>query len=592
MSSDWTKPTTTSNYSTEFIQQLDARLKDLAYGLDPLYTTASGLPTNSFRVNWGGSDITLQSYNGTTWSTIAKNINMTSIAATTLATTRSIALSGDATGSVSFNGSANVTISATLTSVNAVTSSVGNSSTIPVLAFNTKGQVTSIGTATVSQAISSTGSVTSAPITLQTGTGVTTLARIQSNATGNILYLGNGTTVNSFSHDTLAATLQNKTLGTACTWNGNTLGVTYGGSGLTSYAVGDLVYASAATTLAKLADVATGNALISGGVGIAPSYGKIGLTTHISGTLAVGNGGSGLTSYAVGDLVYASAATTLAKLADVATGNALISGGVGIAPSYGKIGLTTHISGTLAVGNGGTGATTLTGILKGAGTGAFTAATSADLTALLGFTPVRQGEGIQAADVTTVASTPYTITDLQAGHIIYITTGGSVVTLPDATAWPVGKALIIQSAVPATVNRTGTQTIYCNGTGQTSLSFGNGDSVTLFAVPGFDGWIAVGNSAQLGASAAFNYSIAANGYQKLPTGLILQWGTDLVPVSAYPGFTGNFPVSFPNGGLSMVASHPGVPAFHVTGIFASKSQYYLTHTFTSSALVAWIAIGY
>lgn len=203
-----------------------------------------------------------------------------------------------------------------------------------------------------------------------------------------------------------------------------------------------------------------------------------------------------------------------------------------------------------------------------------------------------KGEGIQAASVTTVASTPYTITDLQAGHIIYITTGGSVVTLPDATAWPVGKALIIQSAVPATVNRTGTQTIYCNGAGQTSISLGNGDSVTLFAVPGFGGWIAVGNSAQLGASAAFNYSIAANGYQKLPTGLILQWGIDLVPVSAYPGFTGYFPVSFPNGGLSMVAVHPGVPAFYVTGALASKSQYYLTHTSTSSVLVAWIAIGY
>jgi hypothetical protein len=36
--------------------------------------------------------------------------------------------------------------------------------------------------------------------------------------------------------------------------------------------------------------------LISGGVGVAPSYGKIGLTTHISGTLPVANGGTGLTT--------------------------------------------------------------------------------------------------------------------------------------------------------------------------------------------------------------------------------------------------------------------------------------------------------
>jgi len=69
-------------------------------------------------------------------------------------------------------------------------------------------------------------------------------------------------------------------------------------------------------------------------------------------------GGTGQTSYAIGDLLYANTTTTLAKLPDVATGNALISGGVGVAPSYGKIGLTTHVSGVLPVANGGTNAST------------------------------------------------------------------------------------------------------------------------------------------------------------------------------------------------------------------------------------------
>jgi hypothetical protein len=67
---------------------------------------------------------------------------------------------------------------------------------------------------------------------------------------------------------------------------------TAGGTGQTSYAIGDLLYANTTTTLAKLADVATGNALISGGVGVAPSWGKIGLTTHVSGVLPVANGGT------------------------------------------------------------------------------------------------------------------------------------------------------------------------------------------------------------------------------------------------------------------------------------------------------------
>lgn len=87
-------------------------------------------------------------------------------------------------------------------------------------------------------------------------------------------------------------------------------------------------------------------------------------------------GGTGQTSYTVGDILYASTTSALSKLADVATGNALISGGVGVAPSYGKIGLTTHVSGTLPVANGGTGATTVTGLLQGNGTSAVTAITN------------------------------------------------------------------------------------------------------------------------------------------------------------------------------------------------------------------------
>ena len=90
-------------------------------------------------------------------------------------------------------------------------------------------------------------------------------------------------------------------------------------------------------------------------------------------TIPATQGGTGQTVYAVGDLLYASTTTALSRLAGVATGNVLISGGVNTAPSWGKVELTTHISGTLAVGNGGTGATTLTGVMVGNGTAAVTA---------------------------------------------------------------------------------------------------------------------------------------------------------------------------------------------------------------------------
>jgi len=94
------------------------------------------------------------------------------------------------------------------------------------------------------------------------------------------------------------------TIGTG-TWNGSAVTAAYGGTGIASYTVGDILYASGSTTLSKLADVATGNVLISGGTSTAPSYGKVGLTTHVSGTLPIANGGTNSTATPTnGGIVY------------------------------------------------------------------------------------------------------------------------------------------------------------------------------------------------------------------------------------------------------------------------------------------------
>ena len=62
---------------------------------------------------------------------------------------------------------------------------------------------------------------------------------------------------------------------------------TQGGTGQSVYAVGDLLYASTTTALSKLADVATGQVLISGGVGVAPAWSGApsGLTSLSAATL-------------------------------------------------------------------------------------------------------------------------------------------------------------------------------------------------------------------------------------------------------------------------------------------------------------------
>jgi hypothetical protein len=113
--------------------------------------------------------------------------------------------------------------------------------------------------------------------------------------------------------------------------------------------------------------------------------------TVFSTALSAANGGTGQTSYIVGDILVANTSSSLSTLSGAGTGNALISGGVGIAPSYGKIGLTTHVSETLPVANGGTGAATLTGYVKGTGTTAMTASATVPATEISGTLSVANG---------------------------------------------------------------------------------------------------------------------------------------------------------------------------------------------------------
>jgi hypothetical protein len=159
--------------------------------------------------------------------------------------------------------------------------------------------LTSSGTAPqyVAQSTLSVGTATNATntaITDNTSSSATWYPTIVSATTGNLPQTTSSTKLSFVpSTGTLTATSY------AGAWAGSTIGTTYGGTGQTSYAVGDLLYADTTTTLAKLADVATGNALISGGVGVAPSWGKIGLTTHVNGTLPVANGGTNASSASI-----------------------------------------------------------------------------------------------------------------------------------------------------------------------------------------------------------------------------------------------------------------------------------------------------
>lgn len=64
---------------------------------------------------------------------------------------------------------------------------------------------------------------------------------------------------------------------------------------------------------------------VSAGAGADPSYALLGIV----------GGGTGLNVYAIGDILCATGTTTLSRIADVATGQLLRSGGVGACPAWG-----------------------------------------------------------------------------------------------------------------------------------------------------------------------------------------------------------------------------------------------------------------
>jgi hypothetical protein len=143
---------------------------------------------------------------------------------------------------------------------------------------------------------------------------------------------------------------------------------------------GKLYYKNNAGVVKLLADNAVTTPVTSitfASTGLTPSTATSGAVT-VGGTLAIGNGGTNITTYTTGDILYASATNVLSKLASTTAGYVLTAGGVGVAPAWaastggvtsfsaGTTGLTPNtattgaitLAGTLAIANGGTGQTT------------------------------------------------------------------------------------------------------------------------------------------------------------------------------------------------------------------------------------------
>lgn len=160
---------------------------------------------------------------------------------------------------------------------------------------------------------------------------------------------------------------------TTGTWNATTIGVGYGGTGLTSYSVGDIPYASGTTTISKLTLGTSGYVLTAGAS--APQYvAQSTLSVGSASTATTATTATNLAGGATGSLPYQSSSGTTTFLAAGTNGYILtLAGGVptwAAAPasgvtsfSAGTTGLTPNTSttgavtlaGTLVAANGGTG---------------------------------------------------------------------------------------------------------------------------------------------------------------------------------------------------------------------------------------------
>ena len=304
----------------------------------------------------------------------------------------------------------------------------GSASQVPVFAVNAQGQLTTVTNTAIAIAA---GAVSGLAASATTDT--TDAANITSGT------LPSGRLIGGYGQVTGVGTL------TTGIWNASTITVAYGGTNITTYATGDLIYASATNTLSKI------------GIG---SNGQV--LTVVAGVPAwQSTASTGVTSFE----------TSLN----------------GLTPSTATTGAVT-LAGTLGVQSGGTGATTLTGYVKGTGTSALTASSTIPISDLTGTLAVANGGTGQTSYtdgqllIGNSTGNTLTKTTLTAGSNITITNGAGSITIASTGGGGGGANPEASNGIFVNSNTVSTSyTIAAGFNGLTSgpITINNGVSVTI-----------------------------------------------------------------------------------------------------------------
>lgn len=197
-----------------------------------------------------------------------------------------------------------------------------------------------------------------------------------------------------------------------------------------------------------------------------------------------------------------------------------------------------------------------------------------------------------------------TISTGAIGGVHLPTVSGVTLTLPDGNSCAVGSVITIHG------NSWGC-TVQCQGTN--TIALGSGGAVTSVSVGAFDrlvlvnvgpNWYAIGGEAALGQSTAFASSKTASGYQKLPSGLIVQWGSGVYTATLGVGNYSraiSFPIAFPTACVSisqtlLTGDAAGLGYWATSGVHSLTAGGFTSVIYKGTSYGTWasayISIGY